>query len=151
MPHSLSAVYLHLVFSTKHRQPFLDDPALRAEMHACIGGVSKRLDCQPIIAGGVADHMHLLAMHGRTISQSEWVKEVKRVTSIWIKKHDKAMMNFAWQRGYGVFSVSASKVEAVRRYIAQQEQHHRKPTFQDEFRLLLEQHGLEWDERTVWD
>ena len=151
MPQSLSTVYLHLVFSTKDRRPFLSDPALRSEMHAFLAGVSKQLDCSPILAGGVEDHVHLLARHGRNITQSDWVKEIKRVSSQWIKNRDPTLRDFAWQSGYGVFSVSASNLDAVRQYIAEQVEHHRTSTFQDELRTLLQKHGAEWDERWVWD
>ena len=151
MPQSLSSVYLHLVFSTKDRQPFLRDLALRSEVHAYLGGVSKKLDCPPIIIGGVEDHVHLLARHARTISQAEWVKELKRVSTLWIKNHDSTLVNFAWQTGYGVFSVSTSNLESVQDYIAKQEEHHRKVTFQDEYRTFLKRHNITWDENYVWD
>ncbi len=151
MPQSLSAVYLHAVFSTKERRPFLDDVALRTELHAYLGGISRQLECPPLMIGGVADHVHLLARFGRTITQADWVKEVKRVSSAWLKEHDAHCHDFAWQAGYGVFSVSASRLDAVREYIVGQEAHHRKSTFQDEFRALLHKHGVEWDERYVWD
>jgi REP element-mobilizing transposase RayT len=151
MPQSLSAVYLHLVFSTKDRQPLLRDPALRSETHAYLGGVSKQLDCLPVIIGGVEDHVHILARHARTISQADWVKELKRVSSIWIKERDPSLRDFAWQSGYGVFSVSTSNLETVERYIANQEEHHRKTTFQDEYRAFLRRHGITWDEQYVWD
>jgi len=81
MPQSLSAVYIHLVFSTKDRRPFLRDPALRAAFHSYLGGVSKKLDCPPLQVGGVEDHVHLLARFGRTVTQADWVKEMKRVTN----------------------------------------------------------------------
>ena len=151
MPQSLSSVYLHLVFSTKDRRPFLRDPALRAEMHAFLGGISKKLDCPTILVGGVEDHIHLLARHGRTITQADWVKELKRASSLWIKERDAAQADFSWQSGYGVFSVSSSNVDAVRDYIARQEEHHRKSSFQDEYRAMLRKHGIECDERYVWD
>ena len=151
MPQSLSAVYLHLVFSTKDRRPFLNDSSLRAEMHAYLAGASKQLDCPPVLAGGVSDHVHLLARHGRSITQADWVKELKRVSTIWIKGRDATMHDFGWQSGYGVFSVSPSNLDAVREYIAGQEEHHRKSSFQDEFRTLLRKHGMEWNERYVWD
>ena len=106
MPQSLSAVYLHLIFSTKNREPWLADPALRDEAHAFLGGDSKQLDCPPVIVGGVADHVHLLVRVGRGITQSDWVKELKRVSSRWLKERDARMAGFAWQGGYGVFSVS---------------------------------------------
>ena len=151
MPQSLSAVYLHLVFSTKDRQPFLMDPTLRAEMHAYLGGASKTLDCPPIIVGGVEDHVHLLCRMARTITQSDWVKEIKRVSSLWIKQRDPALASFAWQAGYGAFSVSASALKPTSHYITTQEEHHKKLTFQDEYRTLLRKYGVEWDERYVWD
>jgi putative transposase len=151
MPQSLSAVYLHLVFSTKDRHPFLRDPTLCAETHAYLGGVSKQLDCPPIIIGGVDDHVHILARHARTITQAEWVKELKRVSSLWIKQRDPSLRDFAWQSGYGIFSVSASNLETVERYISNQEEHHKKTTFQDEYRAFLKRHAIPWDEKYVWD
>jgi REP element-mobilizing transposase RayT len=150
MPQSLSAVYLHLVFSTKDREPWLREPSLRAEMHAFLGAVSKQLDCPPVIVGGVEDHVHLLARFGRGMAQAEWVKELKRVSSRWIKERDRQMEDFSWQGGYGVFSVSPSALGAVVRYISGQEEHHRKVSFQDEFRAFLRKHRVEWDERYVW-
>lgn len=151
MPQSLSAVYLHCVFSTKDRQPFLSDADLRAEMHAYLGGISKQLDCAPLIIGGVADHVHILARQSRSIALAEWVKELKRVSSLWIKERAPSFREFAWQGGYGVFSVSTSGLESVEHYIATQEEHHQKQSFQDEFRAMLTKHRIEWDERYVWD
>ena len=150
MPQSLSAVYIHLVFSTKHRQPFLRDKSLREDLHAFLGGTSKTLECPPLIVGGVEDHVHLLARFGRTITQADWVKELKRVSNLWLKEEG-GIAGFAWQAGYSDFSVSQSKLEQVRRYIANQEKHHRKRSFQDEVRALLTRHRIEWDERYVWD
>ncbi len=151
MPQSLSAVYLHLVFSTKDRHPFLRDPTLRAEIHAYLGGISKQLDCPPIIIGGVEDHVHILARHARTITQADWVKELKRASSLWIKQRDPSLRDFGWQSGYGIFSVSASNLETVEHYIANQEEHHKKTTFQDEYRAFLKRHAIPWDEKYVWD
>jgi REP element-mobilizing transposase RayT len=151
MPQSLSAVYLHLIFSTQNREPWLADGALRSEAHAFLGGVSKQLDCPPIVVGGVSDHVHLLARAGRRVTQSDWVKELKRVSSRWIKERDTRMRGFAWQGGYGVFSVSPSVLEEAEAYIRNQEEHHRKVTFQDEFRRFLRKHQLEWDEQHVWE
>ena len=140
MPQSLSVVYLHLVFSTKDRAPFLRDPTIRGEMHAWLGSASGELGCPSLLVGGVEDHVHILARHGRTISQADWIKE-----------RDVRAGDFAWQAGYGVFSVSASNLDAVREYVAGQEEHHQKRSFQDEFRTLLKKHGETWDERYVWD
>ena len=151
MPQSLSAVYIHLVFSTKERQPFLRDRDARESLHAYLGGISKTLDCPPIIVGGMEDHVHLLTRFGRTITQAEWVKELKRVSNLWLKEQNRTYADFQWQGGYADFSVSPSNLELVKRYIANQEEHHRKLNFQDELRALLRKHNVEWDERYVWD
>jgi REP element-mobilizing transposase RayT len=151
MSQSLSAVYIHAVFSTKNRRRFLRDPAIRAEMHAYLGGISKRLNCPPIIIGGTDDHIHQLFRLGRTIAQAQWIKEIKRVSNIWIQQREPLLRSFSWQAGYGMFSVNPSDLDSVRNYIATQEEHHRKISFQDEFRMMLKEHGLEWDERYVWD
>ena len=142
MPQSLSAVYIHLVFSTKNRQPFLRDPQIRTRLHAQLGGISKTLGCAPILVGGVGDHVHLLARFGRTI--------LKRVSNLWLKD-EYEMRDFECQGGYADFSMSESNLEQVKHYIAHQEQHHRKISFQDELRELLKRHRIEWDERYIWD
>jgi putative transposase len=151
MPQSLSIVYIHLVFSTKERRPFLRDVHLRSMLHAQLGEISKRLDCAPILVGGVEDHIHLLARFGRTITQAEWVKELKRVSNCWMKEQDAGFAGFEWQGGYADFSVSQSNLEQVKEYIARQEEHHRKMSFQEELRTLLRKHQMECDERYVWD
>jgi putative transposase len=151
MPQSLSAVYIHLVFSTKERQPFLRDRDTRESLHAYLGGISKTLDCPPIIVGGIEDHVHLLARFGRTITQAGWVKELKRVSNLWLKEQNRLYADFQWQGGYADFSVSPSNLERVKKYIANQEDNHRKLSFQDELRALLRKHKVEWDERYVWD
>jgi len=151
MPQSLSAVYLHLVFSTKDRRPFLRDKTVRDALHAYIGGVSKTLDCPPLVVGGVEDHVHLLCRFASTITQAEWVKELKRISNGWLKEHGRGYADFEWQGGYADFSVSQSNIEQVKQYIASQEEHHRKTTFQDELRTLLRKHEIEFDERYVWD
>ena len=151
MPQSLSAVFIHLVFSTKERRPFLRDRAIRESLHAYLGGISKTLDCPPIIVGGIEDHVHLLARFGRTITQAEWVKELKRVSNLWLKEQGRTYADFQWQAGYAAFSVSPSNIERVKRYITKQDEHHRNLNFQDELRALLRKHNVEWDERYVWD
>ena len=150
MPQSLSAVYIHLVFSTKNRRPFLRDGATRSELHAYLGGVSKTLECPPIQIGGIEDHVHVLARLGRTITQADWVKELKRVSNMWLKERGD-FAEFEWQGGYAVFSVSQSNLDAVTEYVREQEKHHANMSFQDELRVLLRKHNLECDERYVWD
>ena len=132
MPQSLSAVYIHLVFSTKHRKPFLRDEVLRTDLHAFLGGTSKTLQCPPLIVGGVEDHIHLLACFGRTITQADWVKELKRVSNLWLKEEG-GLRDFEWQAGYADFSVSQSNLDQVKSYIANQEEHHRKMSFRMRF------------------
>jgi len=122
MPQSLSAVYIHLIFSTKGRRPFLRDETIRSSLHPYLGKISKQLRCAPIITGGVEDHVHLLARMGRTITQAEWVKELKRVSNLWLKEKY-SIREFEWQGGYADFSVSTSNLETVKRYIANQQHH----------------------------
>ena len=97
------------------------------------------------------DHVHLLARFGRTITQAEWVKELKRVSNQWLKEQTADLPDFEWQGGYAAFSVSQSNLQQVQEYIAGQEQHHRKISFQDELRALLRKHQAEWEERYLWD
>jgi len=151
VPQSLSVVYLHLVFSTKERRPSLRDKAQRLALHAYLGGISKTLHCPSLIVGGVEDHVHLLARFGRSLTQADWVKEIKRVSNLWLKQQSADYALFEWQKGYADFSVSHSQLEAVTRYIKNQEQHHLKMNFQDELRALLRKHEAKWDERYIWD
>jgi REP element-mobilizing transposase RayT len=151
MPQSHSAVYIHLVFSTKERRPFLRDPALREASHSQLGGISKTLGCPPILVGGVEDHVHILARLGRTITQADWVKELKRVSTGWLKEQGRDLAAFEWQGGYADFGVSQSNLEPVKPYIAGQMEHPRKMSFQDELRALLRKHEIEWNEKYVWE
>ena len=151
MPQSLAQIYLHIVFSTKNREPLLGDAAIREEMHKYLGGTCNNLDCPVLCVGGVADHVHILCRLGRTISVADLVRELKRESSQWAKTKSAGRADFYWQNGYGAFSISPAHVEAVRRYIANQEEHHREVLFQDEFRKLLTKYELTWDERYVWD
>ncbi|MGV3662424.1 MAG: IS200/IS605 family transposase [Prosthecobacter sp.] len=151
MPQSLARVLIHTVFSTKDRDAAFQDAAFRAEVHAYMGGCAKTLDCLPIQIGGTADHVHLLTTLSRTLAVAEFVKEVKRVSTNWIQKRGGLFQQFHWQAGYGCFSVSESKIAAVARYIETQEEHHRKISFQEEYRELLRRHGQAWDEEYVWD
>jgi REP-associated tyrosine transposase len=148
MGQSLSNILIHAVFSTKERRPFLADVVFRDELHAMLGGASSTLECTPVIVGGVADHLHVLANLSRTISPADWIKEIKRVTSVWAKQHQPL---FGWQNGYGAFSVSQSMCTRVTEYIRDQESHHRKMDFQSELRELLRRNGVSFDEQYVWD
>ncbi len=151
MAQSLAKILLHLVFSTKERRPFLKDQALREELHRYLGGILTNLECQPLIIGGVEDHVHVLFAHSRTAMVADVVKELKRGSTVWLKPKSPALAEFAWQNGYGVFSIGQSQLEDVRAYIAVQEEHHRKIPFQEEFRRLLQRYEIAFDERYVWD
>jgi len=150
MPQSLSQLYVHLAFSTKHREPLLLAP-VRAEMHAYLATVLANSGSPAIKVGGTSDHIHALFRLSKNNSLATIVEEIKTSSSKWIKTKGRALASFHWQSGYGGFSVSPAEVEKVAEYIAQQETHHRAMSFQDEYRKLLESHGIEFDERYVWD
>jgi REP element-mobilizing transposase RayT len=151
MPQSLSKILVHTVFSTKDRRPFLRDRGIREETFRYIGGILSKLECQPIIVGGVEDHIHALCALARTCTAAEMVKEVKRGSSLWIKTKTPDLQDFSWQNGYGVFSVGFSQVPSVKQYIVNQEEHHRTTSYMDEFRKLLRRYEIEYDEQYVWD
>ncbi len=150
MPQSLSRVLVHLIFSTKNREPVLS-PAIRDELFPYLAVVLSNDGCPPVRVGGVADHVHLLFGLSRTRSIADVVENVKTSSSKWVKTRGPVLAHFHWQCGYGAFSVSSSNADAVAEYIARQEEHHRTRTFQDEYREFLARHEVEYDERYVWD
>jgi putative transposase len=149
MSQSLALVLVHIIFSTKNRSPFLQSTEVRSQAHAYLTGTLRALDCAPLQVGGVADHVHILCGLSRKISLADLVKNLKTSSSKILK--GKGQDGFSWQSGYGAFSVSQSSRESVFSYIAEQEIHHRRMNFQDEFRALLNKHGIHFDERYVWD
>jgi REP element-mobilizing transposase RayT len=151
MSQSLAKIILHAVFSTKDRRPFLRDKPVREELHRYLGGILAGHDCQPLTIGGVEDHVHILTTLARTVPAAEMIKEAKRGSSLWLKTKGADYEDFAWQNGYGIFSIGFSQVGAVRNYIAGQEAHHQKISFQAEFREFLRRYEVEFDERYVWD
>jgi len=151
VPQSLSKILVHTVFSTKDRRPLLHDLELREELHRYLGGILTELHCQPIIIGGVEDHVHLLCSLSRTCEAAAMVKEVKRGSSVWLKSKAEGLHDFAWQSGYGIFSVGFSQIAAMRKYIAGQRGHHWNISFQDELRSLFGRYELAFDEQHVWD
>jgi putative transposase len=138
MPQSLANVLVHIVFSTKQRYPFLSDKDVRAEMHAYLGGTCNELECPVLIVGGVADHVHIFCALSRNITIAKLVGDVKRGSSKWIKTKGRMLTKFAWQNGYGVFSVGESEVERVRRYIVGQEDHHGEEDFSGRVSIVPE-------------
>jgi REP element-mobilizing transposase RayT len=150
MPQSLARLHVHLIFSTKHRAPLLHD-AVRDSLHRYMAVVLQNLDCPPTLINSVEDHVHILFELGRTVAISTAVEEVKKSSSKWIKTQGAGFAGFAWQAGYGAFAVSESNVVTVRDYIADQREHHRKKSFQEEYRTFLQRHRIAFDERYVWD
>ena len=151
MPQSLARLWTHLIFSTKHRFPFLSDRALRQDMHGYLATMLRQQDCEPLIVGGVEDHIHSLFSLSRKYAIADVVKEIKRTSSKWIKEVSPNQLKFGWQNGYGAFSVSQSDVADVIEYIERQEEHHKVISFQDEYRAFLNAYGIAYDERYVWD
>ena len=149
MPQSFASLHCHIVFSTKHRQPLIN-AELQPRLFEYIGGILRNHSSPLIAAGGTPDHVHLLVSLSRTLSIADAVRLVKANSSGWM--HDELQMpDFQWQTGYGAFAVSFSNIDAVKMYLANQEQHHQVQSYQNEFRELLRRHGLEWDEQFVWD
>jgi len=152
MPQSLAKVIVHIVYSTKHRKPWLHDPRIRSELYAYNATVLRNdVDSPAILINGVEDHIHILCRLSRKFAVMDVIKVSKTETTKWLKRQGQHLSDFQWQAGYGAFSVSSSNVEQVKRYIAQQEEHHKRMSFQDEFRELCKRHGVEIDERYVWD
>ena len=150
MPQSLATVFVHLIFSTKHREPFLT-PEIRAELFAYMTTIFEGIDCPALAADGVADPIHALFVLSRTARICDVVEELKTSSSKWIKTKGERFENFHWQAGYGAFSIGQSQVQAVKDYIAAQSERHRMLSFQDEFRAFLKRYEVPYDERYVWD
>jgi REP element-mobilizing transposase RayT len=151
MPQSLAQVHIHVIFSTKNRMPFLVDAEFRKEMHAYLATIMKAYESPAQIMGGTADHVHILCALSRSATVAKLIGEAKRNSSKWIKTKGGDLELFQWQNGYGVFSVSYSKITEVRGYISDQMNHHKKMPFQEEYRFFLRKHSLDFDEAHVWD
>jgi REP element-mobilizing transposase RayT len=149
MAQSLAKIVVHAVFSTKNREPLLTT-AIRNDLFAYIVGILNSLECITLAINGTDDHVHVLIGMSKTISLSKMMGEIKGGSSHWLNAQKMAAKHFAWQAGYGAFSVSESQILTVIHYIETQEQHHRKMTFQDELIALLKKHNIEFDERYLW-
>ena len=150
MGQSLVKNYLHIVFSTKHREPLIQEP-IENELYAYLGGICKSEECYPIKIGGFTDHVHILCLLSKKIALIKLMQELKSHSSGWIKTKESIYRNFYWQDGYGAFSVNPSEVNTVTNYIANQKQHHTAKTFQEEYRAFLNKYQVEYDERYVWN
>lgn len=150
MSQSIMRNYLHITFSTKHRQPFID-AKIESELHNYIGGICNKFDSQPLIVGGHIDHVHILCMLSKKTLGTKLLEEVKSHSSKWAKTNGPEYENFYGQDGYAAFSVNPSETDKVIGYILNQKEHHKKVSFQDEYRAFLKKYKVEYDERYVWD
>jgi REP element-mobilizing transposase RayT len=150
MPQSLTHLLYHIIFSTKNREPTID-AELPPRLHCYIGGIINEMGGKPIIVGGVEDHVHIFTHLPAVMSISEAVRVIKSNSSSWVHRSFPDQASFAWQSGYAAFTVSPSIYDDLRRYIEDQETHHKRVSFQDEYRAFLRKHHVEWDERYVWD
>jgi len=150
MSQSLAQNIVHIVFSTKHRQPFIYPP-YEVKLHSYLGGICNKMGCVPIKIGGYTDHVHLLCKLSKKTTLMKLVEEVKSHSSKWMKTNDESLKNFYWQDGYGAFSVNPAEIARVVAYIETQHEHHSKKGFQDEYRGILKKYKVEYDERYVWD
>jgi REP element-mobilizing transposase RayT len=150
MSQSLVSLNVHVVFSTKNREPFIDND-LAPRLYGYMGGIIRNTGSVLLASGGVEDHVHLLVSLGRQVCIADLIRDVKSNSSSWVHVTYPARAKFGWQSGYGAFSVSKSVIGRVKGYIAIQEDHHKRETFQVAFRRFLTDHEIEWDERYVWD
>lgn len=148
MSQTAGNLVIHLIFSTKVRQPLIT-PEIRLDLFAYLGGIVREMRGTALIVGGTADHVHMLIRIRPVQAAAEVARVVKTNSSRWV--HEKWNTQFAWQNGYGAFSVSESNVAAVSRYIAAQEEHHKKLTFQQEYVAFLKKNKVAYDERYIWE
>jgi putative transposase len=150
MAQTLVSLMVHVIFSTRNREPLIT-PEIEAELFAYMGGILKNRESRLLDAGGTANHVHLLISQSKNIGLSSLMKDVKKDSSSWIKTKGIGFRNFHWQDGYGAFSIGESNIPALRQYIATQKEHHRKRSFQEELIKFLNAYGIEYDERFLWD
>ena len=148
MPQTFTRLFYHVVFSTKHRADLIK-PAWEDDLYAYLGGIVRNRKATLVIGGGTGDHVHLLIRWPTTVSVADMLRDIKTNSSLW--RHEQGDDDFSWQNGYGCFSISPSDVDAVGNSIAHQKEHHKKMSYQDEFRELVLTHGLELDEEHMWD
>lgn len=149
MSQSLSQIYLHIVFTTKQRVPFIKKE-IENELFNFIGGTIKKLDCHPYLINGTPDHIHILSNFSKSVALSDFLKKIKHDSSLWIKGKGKNYHDFAWQGGYGVFSVSSSKLQVVKKYIANQKEHHKEETVEEEFAKFFKEYNLNYNQQFFW-
>ena len=150
MSKSLVKNYVHITFSTKHRQPLISR-SVEDRLYGYLGGICNELDCSTIKIGGYDDHVHILCLLSKNIHLAKLMEKVKSLSSKWIKTFDESLQGFYWQDGYGAFSVNPTEIDKVIAYISNQRVHHKKINFQEEFRSFLKKYNVDYDEKYVWD
>ena len=141
---------MHITFSTKNRHSFIDK-SIEEELFRYLGGICKNLECNPIIVGGHRNHVHILCLLSRKIALMKLLEEIKSHSSKWMKTKGKQYQKFYWQNGYGGFSIHESQIDKIKKYIQNQEEHHKDVSFKEEYRALLKEFDIDYDERYVWD
>ena len=149
MAQTLVSLLVHVIFSTKNHEPFIS-PSIEPELFAYMGGILKNQNSRLLDAGGTADHVHLLISQSKNVSLSSLMKDLKKDSSLWIKTKGCEFDNFHWQDGYGAFSIGHSQIDALKKFISQQKEHHRKRTFQEELMAFFDEYGMEYDVRYLW-
>ena len=150
MAQSLSKVPVHIVFSTKNRDPLLDE-AILPEVHQILGAICNDFECTPICVGGVEDHVHILCLLSKKIAIMKLVEQLKVRSCIWIKHKHQRYHNFHWQAGYAIFAIESNHTDEIAEYIKHQKEHHAEKSFKDEQRELMISADIQWDERYIWD
>src|SRR5437867_675686 len=150
MAHTYTSLYYHLIFSTKRREPWLHEE-IQDRVWAYLGGIARENDMTALQVGGVSDHVHALVLSRPTILVSRMLQLLKGGSSLWIHETFPSLRGFAWQDGYGAFTVSKSNIPQVIEYIKNQKEHHKTKTFQEEYLEFLREYGIEYDERYLWD
>ena len=150
MSHTYTKLLTHIVFCTKNRFPFIG-AELQPRLFPYMGGIIRELEGKPILINGIADHVHMLVALPPRLAVSDVLRTVKANSSRWVHEQFPSLRKFAWQTGFGAFSVSYGHLERVRNYIANQEEHHRRKPYQEEFLNFLKQYEIEYDERYIWD
>jgi putative transposase len=149
MANTFTSLHYHIIFSTKHREPWIA-LAHEARLWAYLAGIARQNHLQPLLVGGVEDHIHVLLGLPPNVTVSEALKQLKGGSSIWVKENLPGCLGFSWQDGYGAFTVSQSQLGEVEEYIRRQREHHRLKTFQEEYRMLLDRHKIAYEERYLW-
>lgn len=150
MAQSLTQLYVHLVFSTKHRAPLITEE-IKDDLWSYMGGICNNLDCPVVRIGGYTDHVHIACGLSKKITLIKLLEEVKKSSSRWIKEKYTRCNNFYWQNGYAAFSISPQHLGSIVHYIDQQPMHHAKLSYQDECRSFFKKYNVAYDERYVWD